>query len=144
VVALLKDEARERKVSFQLPVLPLKVRIPAGPIRQVLFNVIKNAVEASPMEGLVRVSIQGEGKEISIQVADEGPGISEKIRSQVFKPFFSTKKGRQKGLGLGLSISKEIMGSLGGSIRLQNLRGKGLLCQIDLPKRKPKKENWDA
>jgi two-component system sporulation sensor kinase C len=143
VVALLKDEARARKVFFQLPVLPVQVRIPAGPIRQVLFNVIKNAVEASPVEGRVRVSFQGGEKEISIQVADEGPGISEKNRPHVFKPFFSTKKGRQKGLGLGLSISKEIVESLGGSIRLQNSRGKGLLCQIDLPKRNRMKENVD-
>jgi len=95
------------------------------------------------VEGRVRVSVQGGEKKISIQVADEGHGISEKNRPQVFNPFFSTKKGRQKGMGLGLSISKEIVESLGGSIRVQNLREKGLLCQIDLPKRKRKKENTD-
>jgi PAS domain S-box-containing protein len=143
IVALLKDEARERKVSFQLPVLPLKVRVPAGPIRQVLFNVIKNAVEASPVEGRVQISVEGVGKRITIKVMDEGPGISEKARPHVFKPFFSTKKGKQKGLGLGLSISKEIVESLGGSIRLHNVQGKGLRCQIDLPKIKPMKENTD-
>lgn len=144
VVALLRDEARERKVSFQLPVFPLKVKVPAGPIRQVLFNVIKNAVEASPLEGQVRVSVQGGENEISIQVADEGPGISEKNRPHIFKPFFSTKKGRQKGLGLGLPISKEIVESLGGSMKMQNLRGKGLLCQIDFPGRKRIKGNTDG
>jgi len=144
IVALLKDEARERKVSFQIPVLPVKVRIPAGPIRQVLFNVIKNAVEASPVEGRVQISVEGVGKRITIEVMDEGPGISEKARPHVFKPFFSTKKGKQKGLGLGLSISKEIVESLGGSIRLHNVQGKGLLCQIDLPKRKRMKENGDG
>ncbi len=144
IVALLKDEARERKVSFQLPVLPLKVGIPAGPVRQVLFNVIKNAVEASPVEGRVQVSVEGGEKGITIQVVDEGPGISEKNRPHVFKPFFSTKKATQKGLGLGLSISKEIVESLGGSIWVQNLRERGCLCQIDLPKRKPMKEHTDV
>jgi PAS domain S-box-containing protein len=141
IVALLNDEARERKVSFHLPVLPLKVGIPAGPVRQVLFNVIKNAVEASPVEGRVQVSVEGGEKGITIQVMDEGPGISEKNRPHVFKPFFSTKKATQKGLGLGLSISKEIVESLGGSIWVQNLHERGCLCQIDLPKRKPMKEN---
>ena len=143
IVALLKDEARERKVFFQIHILPLKLRLPAGPIRQVLFNVIKNAVEASPVEGRVQISVEGVGKRITIKVMDEGPGISEKARPHVFKPFFSTKKGKQKGLGLGLSISKEIVESLGGSITVQNSQGRGLLCQIDLPKRKRKKENTD-
>jgi PAS domain S-box-containing protein len=143
IVALLKDEAHERKVSFQLPILPLKVRVPAGPIRQVLFNVIKNAVEASPVEGRVQISLEGVGKRITIKVMDEGPGISEKVRPHIFSPFFSTKKGKQKGLGLGLSISKEIVESLGGSIMVQNLRGRGLLCKIDLPKIKPMKEHTD-
>jgi signal transduction histidine kinase len=143
VVALLKDEARERKVSFQLHILPLTLQLPAGPIRQVLFNVIKNAVEASPLEGMVHVSVDGSEREIRIKVVDQGPGISEKNHSHVFKPFFTTKKGKQRGLGLGLSISKGIVESLGGSIDLKNLKGQGLLCQIDFPKRKRKKENKD-
>ena len=143
VVALLKDEARERKVSFQLHILPLKLQLPAGPIRQVLFNVIKNAVEASPSGGVVKISLEERGKGITLRILDQGHGISEKTRPHVFKPFFTTKKGAHRGMGLGLSISKDVIESLGGSIQLKNLKEQGLLCQIDFPKEKRKKENKD-
>jgi PAS domain S-box-containing protein len=143
VVALLKDEARERKVSFQLHILPLKLQLPAGAIRQVLFNLIKNAVEASPPGGVVEISLEERGEGIILRILDQGHGISEKTRPHVFKPFFTTKKGAHRGLGLGLSISKDVIETLGGSIQLKNLKGQGLLCQIDFPERKRKKENKD-
>jgi two-component system, sporulation sensor kinase C len=139
VVSLLKDESRDRKVSFQFDIPALDLRIPAGPVRQLLFNVVKNAVEASPVEGVVKVSVKvGEG-EITIRVLDQGSGIPEKIRSRIFEPFFTTKKGKQGGLGLGLSISKDIAESMGGSIHFQNSKGRGALCKIALPL-KTKKE----
>jgi PAS domain S-box-containing protein len=133
VASLLNPECRDRKVSFQLELLPAKVRLPAGPVRQVLFNILKNAVEASPEQGVVRVSTGQREGGIAIQVQDQGPGIPDKNRPHIFKPFFTTKTEPQRGLGLGLSISRDIVKSLGGSIRFTSRRGKGTVFQIDLP-----------
>jgi PAS domain S-box-containing protein len=138
VVSLLKDETRDRKVSFQFDIPALDLRLPAGPVRQVLFNILKNAVEASPLEGVVNVSAREQGEGVTIQVHDQGPGIPEANRPHVFKPFFTTKVDTHKGLGLGLSISHDIVKTLGGSIRFTSRRREGTIFQISLPGKEKK------
>jgi two-component system sporulation sensor kinase C len=130
VTLLLKDECREREVSFQFDLPPLQVRLPAGPVRQVLFNTIKNAVEASPLQGVVHIAVGKKEEKVFVRVRDQGPGIAEEIRPHIFKPFYTTKRGKRAGLGLGLSISKDIVEFLGGSIHFQNQAGGGVLCRI--------------
>lgn len=144
VTSLLKDECRERGVSIQFDLPPLKVRLPAGPVRQVLFNTIKNAVEASPLQGVVRIAVGKKQEKIVIRVLDQGPGISEEIRPHIFEPFYTTKRGKRGGLGLGLSISKDIVESLGGSIHFQNQSGRGVLCRIVFSQKKRKKDPKDG
>jgi two-component system, sporulation sensor kinase C len=139
VASLLNPDCRDRKVSFELDLSPTKVRLPAGPVRQVLFNILKNAVEASPSEGRVKVSARERGEGVAIQIHDQGPGIPEANRPHVFKPFFTTKVDPQKGLGLGLSISHDIIKNLGGSIRFTGRPGKGTIFQITLPGKEKKK-----
>jgi two-component system sporulation sensor kinase C len=144
VTSLLKDECRERKVSIQFDLPPLKVRLPAGPVRQVLFNTIKNAVEASPLQGVVHIAVEKKQEKIVIRVRDQGPGISEEIRPHIFEPFYTTKRGKRGGLGLGLSISKDIVEALGGSIHFQNQSGRGVLCRIVFSHKKRKKDPKDG
>ena len=144
VTSLLKDECRERGVSIQFDLPPLKVRLPAGPVRQVLFNTIKNAVEASPLQGVVHIAVEKKQEKIVIRVRDQGPGISEEIRPHIFEPFYTTKRGKRGGLGLGLSISKDIVESLGGSIHFQNQSGRGVLCRIVFSHKKRKKDPKDG
>jgi PAS domain S-box-containing protein len=144
VTSLLKDECRERGVSIQFDLPPLMVRLPAGPVRQVLFNTIKNAVEASPLQGVVRIAVEKKQEKIVIRVRDQGPGISEEIRPHIFEPFYTTKRGKRGGLGLGLSISKDIVESLGGSIHFQNQSGRGVLCRIVFSHKKRKKDPKDG
>ena len=144
VNSLLKDECRERGVSIQFDLPPLKVRLPAGPVRQVLFNTIKNAVEASPLQGVVHIAVEKRQEKIVIRVRDQGPGISEEIRPHIFEPFYTTKRGKRGGLGLGLSISKDIVESLGGSIHFQNQSGRGVLCRIVFSHKKGKKDPKDG
>ncbi|MCX5916104.1 MAG: PAS domain S-box protein [Deltaproteobacteria bacterium] len=144
VTSLLKDECRERKVSIQFDLPPLKARLPAGPVRQVLFNTIKNAVEASPLQGVVHIAVEKKQEKIVIRVRDQGPGISEEIRPHIFEPFYTTKRGKRGGLGLGLSISKDIVEALGGSIHFQNQSGRGVLCRIVFSHKKRKKDPKDG
>ena len=132
--------SREVRVSTSLsPDLPL-VETDPGRLRQVLLNVIKNAVEAAEeapassadsngkhgkARGEVEVltsSIIGDGVEITI--TDNGPGLPEGSLKKVFEPFFTTK-GPRRGTGLGLSISWGIMRDLGGSIEVRGLGSAG-------------------
>ncbi|GKT09951.1 ATP-binding protein [Desulforhabdus sp. TSK] len=103
-------------------------------IEQVLINVLKNALEASPEGGQIRVSAAIEespsGAGLTLVVADRGVGISPRNLKIVFKPFFTT---RTKGTGLGLAIVKKIMEAHRGSISVESEEGKGTSVRLTFP-----------
>jgi signal transduction histidine kinase len=108
--------------------------LPEGSLRQILYNLLTNAVEASPHGGIVKISVQRTNATLSIGVADQGEGIPLDLQPQVFEPFFTTKKRAAiSGLGLGLSICKGIVEALGGSIEFQSERGQGSVFCVKLP-----------
>jgi PAS domain S-box-containing protein len=107
----------------------------AGEIRQVISNLLTNAIDASRPKDMVRVrtsrvTLNGSGY-TRITVADAGAGISTANRSRVFEPFFTTKKA--VGTGLGLWVSSEIIQKHKGQIRLRSVEGKGTVFSVFLP-----------
>ena len=140
VVSLLGEDARRYNVQIDLKVGPAVLRIPENSVRQVLFNVLKNALEVSPSNGTVRVRTAAGERFFEIQISDEGPGIPVEMRPHIFKPFFTTKRGGQRGMGLGLSISNDIVQALGGSIEFESKPGQGTVFKISLPWRMGRKE----
>lgn len=77
-----------------------------GHLHQVLWNLLRNAVRyASPGPGSVRVSLERTDGQVELNVIDDGPGVAEEIRSQLFEPFFTTDS---KGTGLGLYLAREL------------------------------------
>ncbi len=114
----------------------------AGPrydfrVSQVLSNLLKNAVEATPEGSTVRVTVQageiGGRNAVMILVEDAGEGISEELRPQLFMPFVSSKP-QGVGYGLGLAISRELVLSLGGALTLENRVGAaGCVATMTLP-----------
>lgn len=112
-------------------------------LRQVLVNVIANAIDASPEQGAVTIATEtatvtgrAEGQEFAprrharLTISDRGKGIDEAVLGRVFEPFFSTKK---RGTGLGLAIVKQIVEQHGGTISVESEPGKGATFRIDLP-----------
>ena len=92
-------------------------------ISMVLINLIKNAIEAGLTNPECRIDVisrNGNTNHPEICVIDNGPGISEENLSEIFIPFFSTK---ENGSGIGLTISKQIMGAHGGSLKVRSLPG---------------------
>ena len=87
----------------------------AGDMLQVLSNLVGNAVDALPENGILCVSVRRCAGEAHVTVADNGPGIPAPILPRIFDPFFTTKK--ERGTGLGLSISKSIIEKHHGRIR---------------------------
>ena len=99
-------------------------------LRQVLQNLISNAIAATPDGGEVEVGSRSEGGRLRLTVLDSGPGIPEKDVERIFEPLYTTKP---DGLGLGLTISRTIVERLGGSITVRNLPGRGAAFTVELP-----------
>ena len=99
-------------------------------IEQVLINLIKNAHESGGADDEVTLSILDLGRELRIEVADRGPGMSETVLAQALLPFYSTKR---SGTGLGLALAREISEAHGGRILLANREGGGLRVSLVLP-----------
>ena len=140
VVSLLDEETRAQNVVFDLKIGPAVLKISENSVRQVLFNIIKNAIEASPRGGVVRVETEEEEGFLKVRISDEGSGIPPEMRPHIFKPFFTTKKGSQRGIGLGLSISNDILQGLGGGIDFESADGCETIFKIRLPWKMGRKE----
>ncbi len=102
----------------------------AAQVEQVLINLIKNAHEAGGPDDEVTLALQVLGRELRIEVADRGPGMSETVLAQALLPFYSTKR---SGTGLGLALAREIAEAHGGRIALANREGGGLQVSLLLP-----------
>jgi two-component system, NtrC family, nitrogen regulation sensor histidine kinase NtrY len=111
------------KVSYQLNNPDLEIFADEDLISQVLINLIKNAVEANENnpDATIKISAQTDQENNpEICVADNGPGISTENLEEIFVPFFTT---REKGSGIGLSISRQIMGAHNGSLKVRSIPG---------------------
>lgn len=98
-------------------------------IKQVLLNLLLNAIEASPEAGQVRITAKVEGRQAVILIHDEGPGITPEAVSRVFDPFYTTKT---SGTGLGLAVAKSIVQQHGGELTAQTAQ-RGGAFRLQLP-----------
>ena len=132
VALLLRPEAERVRVAMQIARAPSGDRalIDTEQIAQVLFNVMLNAVQASPAGGQVRVDERVESAHAVIDVTDQGPGIPAEHLPRLFEPFFTTKS---RGTGLGLAISLRIVTAHGGTIEALPGRSGGTVFRIRLP-----------
>ncbi len=89
-----------------------------GAMLQVLSNLVANALDALPSNGVLAVSIKRSAEEVHVTVADNGPGIPRSVLPKIFDPFFTTKE--ERGTGLGLAISKAIVEKHYGRIRTRS------------------------
>ncbi len=111
------------------PALPL-IEADAEMLERVFFNLLRNALEASPPDALVTVKTRRAPHGVEIAVIDRGPGVPPEIREQIFNPFFTTKAG---GVGLGLAISAKIVSDHGGAITVDSAPGAGAAFLVSLP-----------
>jgi two-component system NtrC family sensor kinase len=113
------------------PNLP-EIETDANQLRQVLLNIINNAIDAINPPGKITISTSYNDDQIIIAVTDTGKGISKEMMEKIFLPFFTTKE-VGKGTGLGLSVSYGIIKNLGGKIEVESVVGKGTTFTIILP-----------
>lgn len=99
-------------------------------LEQVFTNIIQNASESMGEEGMLRIETKKEQDFVKISFTDTGTGIADEVREKIFEPFFTT---RSKGVGLGLSICKEIVEKHGGKMDVESKLGLGTTFNILLP-----------
>jgi two-component system, NtrC family, sensor kinase len=138
---LFEQRGREREIAFGVELDPLikEVATDEGMVRQVLDNLLSNALDAVGERGRVTVTTALEGERVRVEVADSGPGIPPDTLARVFDPFFTTKD-PGSGSGLGLAISLSFAEELGGALTVESKPGAGSRFRLWLPRRTPEKQ----
>jgi signal transduction histidine kinase len=121
VAEMVQVEADAAGVSVKVEAEGARCRADAGQLRRALLNLARNAVQASPAQGEVTLRARARGDRVAIEVDNEGPAIPEEVRARMFEPFFTT---REKGTGLGLALSREIVRDHGGEIEVASEGGR--------------------
>lgn len=130
-----KDRAEASNVQIQLD---LQIRSQArvlgneSELREVLVNMVFNAVDAMPAGGKLTLAAEDVGESVVISVGDTGTGMAPEVKSRIFDPFFTTKG--NAGMGLGLAVSFGIIRRHEGSIEVESELGAGTQFKISLPK----------
>jgi PAS domain S-box-containing protein len=99
-------------------------------LKQVVLNLVVNAIEAMKEGGTLSARASSEGGKILLAISDTGVGIEPAHLAEVFEPFFTTK---EAGTGLGLSIVRKIIDQHGGDVRIESERGKGTKVLVEIP-----------
>ncbi len=132
-VAAFQSQADSAGVRIDLlaPEDEINIEIDAERVRQVLSNLISNALRYSPRGGTVRVEVSKKAQEAGVSVRDSGPGIAAADLLHVFDRYY--KSADSRGMGLGLSIAKYIVEAHGGQIRAESAPGQGTTISLSLP-----------
>jgi two-component system phosphate regulon sensor histidine kinase PhoR len=135
---LLQNNARDKNIalSVDLPMNRIPVAADKDRIKQMMINLIDNAIKYTPEGGSVDVSVTQEESFCVIRVRDTGIGIPEELLPRLFERFYRVDKSRSRalgGTGLGLAIVKHIVSLLGGRIDVQSEVGAGTQFEISLP-----------
>ncbi len=128
----LRAAPREIEISVEGGGDGCALRLDEDALRQLLFNLIHNAIEVTPDGGEISISTRVHSRYVMIEVRDEGPGIPPEERELIFEPFFTTRGGGVGGLGL--AISRSIVEGAGGSITLEDAPEGGTTFQLRLPR----------
>ncbi len=133
--ALVVDDfdGRPRRLELDLGELPPTLG-DRGQLKQVFINLAKNAAQAMPEGGRLRITSAVEGDEIRVAFADEGHGIPEGIAADIFEPFFTT---RTVGSGIGLAVTRQIVEDHGGRLEVSSREEEGSTFTVVLPVRRP-------
>jgi len=138
MVELFKQEIRNKQIRFYLELSPdiSQIQADEDQIRQILMNVIINAIQAISEKGEIKIKtekclIKG-GSGLKLIIEDNGVGISEKDLNQIFDPFFSTT---EQGSGFGLSIVYKLVEGHQGEIKVESKEGEGTKFIIYLPQK---------
>ncbi|MEK6335272.1 MAG: ATP-binding protein [Acidobacteriota bacterium] len=129
-----QSESASRGGTIQMQVAapsPVLVLGDSSELREVVLNLIFNAVDAMADGGVIEIGTRIEGNTGRFWISDTGPGMPPEVMARIFEPFYTTKG--ERGTGLGLSASHGIIENHGGNINVASDLGKGTRFEVDLP-----------
>jgi signal transduction histidine kinase len=133
--ATFAEEARARGIDYELELGDGAVLVTDGDrVLQIVSNLLANALHWTPPGGRVDLALAASNGEVTVAVADSGPGIAQQERERIFRPFWSGDGG---GTGLGLPIARELALALGGRLELDTEPGRGSRFVLVLPAEVP-------
>lgn len=128
VVRTLGHDIEEKSIHFEVKGEPINIEADEQLLRQVLFNLALNAIQAVDKNGQIQISTQRvSATEAAFEIRDDGPGVPPERRQEIFKPYFTTN---QKGTGLGLAVVQQIVLAHGWEIECLASEPKGALFRI--------------
>jgi signal transduction histidine kinase len=132
VARLMDTTARKRQVALRITTEPGLSQVHADPdqVKQIVLNLLLNAIEASPAGGEVTLRLRAAGSSVICEVQDQGPGIAPDQLDNIFEPFFTTK---ETGTGLGLALVHQMVVEHGGAITVDSEIGRGTTFRVSLP-----------
>ena len=138
-LGLLKKELEDKNITIAWEIDKTKTIFWSDPykIRQVLINLLNNAIHALEKNGSITLSISNIDDYVMLEISDNGTGIPKENLGKIFDPFFTTKSFEQ-GTGLGLFVVHKILSGLDGEIEVTSTLGKGTSFKIKLPNRPEK------
>lgn len=110
----------------------LEVRWPTQAVLQAVTQVLRNAIQVSPLDRVVTCRVRASVSDVLFQVQDSGPGIPKEIQDRLGEPFFTTREPGQ-GMGLGLFIARSLVEHLGGALEVDSAPGRGTKVEIYIP-----------
>jgi signal transduction histidine kinase len=134
VVGFMGKESAHRsiEINYNIPESAVPIESDRGQLQQIFLNIINNAFAAVKDGGKIDLTVrQNKGNSISVEVEDNGSGISKENLNNIFEPFYSTKG--EFGTGLGLSITRDLISKLGGKIEVRSEVGVGTRFTVTLP-----------
>ncbi|CAM5195315.1 sensor histidine kinase [Alishewanella longhuensis] len=137
-LGILQPALKQQKVQIQLlDAAATNVKVDPLQLEQVLVNLLGNAIQAAEQSSAPSLTIQisQSHEQAILQIHDNGPGIQPHVMEHLFEPFFTTKQG--SGLGLGLSISRQIVQSYHGNLQIENHPAGGAIVTLTLPRYNP-------
>ena len=132
-VKFMATEIQDRGINVKLKLNPDVPKLPLDKdqMKQALYNLIRNACQAIGSDGELEIDVDKDDYNVSVRIADTGPGITAEEVGKVFEPYFTTKK---SGSGLGLLIVRRIVREHGGEVEFNSGEGKGAAVTIYLPR----------
>ncbi|MFZ5998232.1 MAG: PAS domain S-box protein [Nitrospirota bacterium] len=134
IIPIFEKEAAQKHVELvvHLAEQPLRINAQKDFLRMAIFNLARNAMEATPEGGRITIATSGDSNRVVLTVSDTGAGIPQEVIDNIFDPFFTTKAYR---FGMGLSLVKQIVAEHLGEVEVESTPGKGTTFRLIFPTR---------
>jgi PAS domain S-box-containing protein len=139
ILPLVAPQAAAKRIDFAVDECPpgLMATGDLERVRQILLNLVGNAIKFTPPDGTVRLSCRVAGECVAFSVRDNGPGIPDDQQRSIFDPFVQVERrlsNPREGVGLGLAISADLARAMDGSITVESTLGEGSTFTLELPR----------